>query len=98
MKTAKQQQEQEKKAATEAAELLFDMLKNYPWFIGVLLVKAHHTGIYGIYELRVFSRDKKRNTTKTVPNSFQGLPVQIYAEPDAEEVWKKLSAKKSENK
>jgi hypothetical protein len=93
-----QQQKQEKIAAKEAAKQLFDSLKCHPWLIGVLVVRARHTGLYGIYELRVFSRQKNdfiESTIKSLMAQNHHWPtIRVYAEPDAEEVWKKLSAKK----
>lgn len=87
-------QKQEKIRAEEAAKQLSEDLKDYPWFIGVLVIGARHTGISNIYQLRVFSNIRDIGVMMAVPPDFQELKVGIYANPDAEEVWKKLSAKK----
>ncbi len=68
----RQKQKKEKIAAKEAADKLSENLKDFPWFIGVLVVRARHTGLYGIYQLRVFSRVKSQDVSLTVPGSFQG--------------------------
>lgn len=87
-------QKQEKIAAEKAAKQLAEILKDYPWFIGVLVVGSLHTGIRNIWQLRVFARSKDIGLLMAVPPDFQGLKVGIYANPDAEEVLKKMSAKK----